>query len=129
MSDLVVSPEVVQEETTVLCSGVLTDERGVALGSAQLTACTLLMYLVDGSGLFIIGTLGNPVNILNVGRGVVDASGNIEITLTPADNDIVGAGGGRFEVHEMLVEWTYAAGVKKGKQRVRYQVENLSKVV
>ena len=124
-TDLTARASAVPEKSTSLLSGQLVDETGAAIPAAQLTTFALTLYAVVTS-LPIINSV-SAVNILNTGRGTVDGSGNWTITLTPADNAIVGTDPGH-EVHRALLEWTWNGGLKGGKHEVDFLVRNLDKV-
>lgn len=115
----------VPEKSTSLLTGQLVDETGAAIPAAQLTTFALSLYAAI-STLPIINSVA-AVNILNTGRGTVDSSGNWTITLTPADNAIVGTDPGH-ERHIALLEWTWAGGTKGGKHEIEFSVRNLDKV-
>jgi len=74
------------------------------------------------SGLPIINGR-NDADILST----IDAGGLWTITLTPADNAMVGSDAG-LEQHRILLEWTYGAGAKAGKHEIDFPVRNLDKV-
>lgn len=119
-----VLPEVIPEGVTSRITGTLVDETGAPLGSSQVTALTMTLYAVDAS-LSIINSR-SATNILNTGPGTLDVSGNLVITLTPADNDVVGTAPGH-EKHRLLLEWAYG-GTKAGKHEIEFAVCNLDKV-
>ena len=112
---------VIPEGATSLITGSLVDEAGAALGSGQLQAFTMTLYALV-SGLPIINGR-NDADILST----IDAGGLWTITLTPADNAMVGSDAG-LEQHRILLEWTYGAGAKAGKHEIDFPVRNLDKV-
>jgi hypothetical protein len=95
------------------------DETGAGIPAASLTTLTLTVYAV---------IIGNPlvngidhVNVLNAGRGTVDALGNVVVLLAPADMLLVNLVGVP-EQHIMLLEYTYASGAKEGVHEVVFTV-------
>lgn len=119
-----VIPDLIPEKSTWRYTGVLKDEKAVAIPAASLTTLTLTLYNLET--LAIINSL-DGINILNTNRGTVDANGNLAITLHPADNLIVDTTKIE-ETHMMLLQWTYAAGVEAGRHEVEFKVRNLDKV-
>lgn len=126
MSDSIrtVLQDVVAERSTALLSGTLVDETGAALGASSLTTFTFTLY--NRSTEVVINSR-TATSILNTGPGTVDSSGNWTLTLTPADNAIIGTD--QSEWHVALLQWTYGvAGAKSGAHEVMYAVRNLAKV-
>lgn len=121
VTDLTHKP--IAERTTRKITFLVVDEDGVAVPGASLTTLTLTLY--DEITEAIINTVDDK-DILNVGGGLVDGSGNGSYTMDPADNQIVGTAS--FEDHIALFEWTYGGGAKAGKEEVRLRVDNFSKV-
>lgn len=125
MTDRIVLPGTFHEKATTRVTAKITDEAAAALGSAALNTLTLTLYnFADGA---IINSR-NQQSILNANGGVVDASGNLTLTLAPADMVIVDTGL-LLERHVALIEWTYAGGLKTGRQEVELMLRNLTKVV
>lgn len=117
--------DIVGEKTTCRITGALVDEAGAALGSAGLTTLTLTLYALTDT-LPIINAV-SAVNVLNTGRGAIDAGGSFTLTLLPADNAIQ-ATGSPSELHRALVQWTWSAGAKAGAHEIDFRVRNLDKV-
>lgn len=118
---------IVAERTTLLVQATLRDETGAAIPSSALDALTLTIYNRDSTAQEIVNSV-DDVNILNTGRGTVNAtSGLVTIVLTPADNQIVNTAAD-LEWHRLLIEGTYAGGASAFKHEVDVQVRNLSKV-
>lgn len=114
----------VPELSTCLVSGQLVDDAGAGVGGAQLTTLTMTLWAL---------TPGKPIinsntsrDIKNVNQGTVDGSGNVAITLAPADNAIQVAGSER-EVHRMLLTWTYLSGTKTGRFVIDFDVFHVDK--
>jgi hypothetical protein len=111
------------QATELKYTAVLQDENGVGIAAASLTTLTLTVYALlvpPAIGTQIVNAIDH-VNVLNVGRGTVDASGNLTILLSPVDMPLVNAQGVP-EDHVLLVEWTYAAGAKGGNREVQITI-------
>lgn len=118
---------IVAERTTLLIKATLQDETGVAIPSAALQTLTLTLYARDSTAKTIINSV-DDVNILNTGRGTVNAtSGLLLLDLLPDDNQIIDTAAD-LEWHRALLEGTYAGGAKAFKYELDYQVRNLNKV-
>lgn len=118
---------IVPERTTLLIKATLLDENAAAIPAAGLTTLTLTLYARDSTAKTIINSV-DDVDILNAGRGTVNAtSGLVLIDLLPADNQIIDDTVD-LEWHRALLEGTYAGGAKAFKYEIDFQVRNLSKV-
>jgi hypothetical protein len=115
--------ELVPEKCSFYYSGYLKDEEGNAIVAADLTTLTVTVY-DETTGTIINGV--ENTNILNTGRGSIDAAGLLEVVLLPADMAVVGTG--KRETHILLIQWTWATGSKAGKKEVAFPVQNLTKV-
>jgi hypothetical protein len=113
------------EKSSYRITATITDESGAALPAASLTTLVLTLYALDAAQTIVNGV--NAANILNSGRGAVDAAGKLTLTLLPADNVLIDPTQSS-EIHVALVEWTWAAGLKAGKHEVQFTVVNLAKV-
>jgi hypothetical protein len=113
------------EKSTYRITATITDESGAALPAASLATLVLTLYALDAALTIVNGV--TAANILNTGRGAVDAAGKLTLTLLPADNVLIDPTQGS-EIHVALVEWTWAAGLKAGKHEVQFTVVNLAKV-
>lgn len=101
---------------TVMVQGQLVDELGAGIPAAQLTSLTL--SIVDTlTGAVVNGV--QQVNILNIGRGSVDALGNLTIRLLPADTSLASEPGAQQLQRSLIIDWSYAAGqiVSFGRQQ------------
>lgn len=99
--------------STAVYKTQLVDENNAAVPAAALSAMTL--SIVDTkTGAVINGV--SQVSILNTGRGTIDGSGNLVVTLLPADTAIVAAADGR-EYRSLVIDFTYSGG-KVGRHQV-----------
>lgn len=114
--------ETVPEQVSVRITGVIKDEAGNGVPGANLTTLTLTLY--DSSTESIINSR-NDSDINGVNGGSVDASGNLVMKLSPADNALIGTGDS--EKHIALIEWTYNAGADTGRAEVIFTVANLKR--
>lgn len=104
----------VKEDSTFQVTGIFKDEAGVVIPAADLT--TAKMWLWNHVGVVINSR--TAVNILNAGPGVVTAGGVLTLTLSPADNPIVGTGTEVVERHLLVIEWTWNVGAKKSHENI-----------
>ncbi|HUN49982.1 MAG TPA: hypothetical protein VMU42_02645 [Candidatus Sulfotelmatobacter sp.] len=96
----------------------LLDETGAAVPASALTALTL--SIVDtATGAVVNGC--SAADILNTGRGTVDAAGNLAITLTPADTALLAADDAQ-ECRSLVIDWTYGDGSKIGRHQVDFLI-------
>lgn len=114
--------ETVPEQVSVRITGVIKDEAGNGVPGANLTTLTLTLY--DSSTESIINSR-NDSDINGVNGGSVDASGNLVMKLSPADNALIGTGDS--EKHIALIEWTYNSGADTGRAEVIFTVANLKR--
>ncbi len=114
----------VNERTTRKYLAQFQDENGAPIPAASLT--TVKLTLIDAAtGQTINGRLKQ--NVLNANGVVIDGSGNLAWTMTPADNAIITPSVG-LETHTALFEWTWAAGSKANNKEVTFFVVNLNQV-
>jgi hypothetical protein len=114
----------VNEKTTSRVTGVFRDEANAVIGTTEMT--TLVATLYDK----VAGTIINSrdeQDVLNTNGGTLDASGNFTIQLDVADNIILDQTN-VYEVHVLLLEWTYDSGAKGGNQEIELYVVNLANV-
>jgi hypothetical protein len=111
----------VNEQSTALLSGIFTDEAGAVVGSGEMDTIKATLY--NRSNEQIINSR-NEQDILNANGGTLDVSGNFTFTFDPADGEIINTEE-PYEVHILLLEWTFASGTKGGNQQVELTVMNL----
>lgn len=98
----------------------------VPIPLADVTALLYSLFVHDASNTIINGR--DNVNVLNAGPGTYHAtSGLLTITLSAADQAIVGADAPSAEVHKARVKMTYGGG-KTAVQIVQFTVDNLPRV-
>ncbi len=114
----------VPEETTWRFTGKLVDETGAAVPAAQLSALTLTIHVDDAAKTQILA----PANILNTGRGTVDASGTLTIVFLPSPDGSIQDAALAREVHIATVRWQWAAGAKQAAHEIAFTVRNFAKV-
>ncbi len=120
-----------REATSAKLTATIQDESEAVIPAASLSSLTLLLY-DQTTELDSPGTTGavinsrNRQNILNANGCTVSTGGLMTLTLTPADNVIVNTGKSS-ERHVALIEYTYAAGLKAGKEEILVDVYNLSR--
>ena len=117
--------EIAREKSDYRITAQIVDAVGTGIPAANLASLTLTLHLDD-----IAATLINSVddaNILNAGRGTVDSSGNLVLTLSSADNVIIDTTLTE-ELHIALIEWTYNGGASQGRHQLAFRVRNLARV-
>jgi len=111
------------EKTQYTYRTVLKNDVGVAIGPADLTALQGTLFDQDTGA--IINSF-DTVGILNTDRGTLDASGNLAITLRPADMVILNAALA-YETHILKIRLTFGATGERN-HSVGFRVENMSRV-
>lgn len=117
-----------RESSSSRLIATVEDETETAIPAASIDTLTLHLYdqLTElnspGSTAAVLNGR-NRQNVLNTNGCTIDASGNLEMIFTPADNAIVNTGKS-VERHIALFEYTYAAGLKAGKEEVKIDVTN-----
>jgi hypothetical protein len=128
MSAQTTQPFHARESSSSRLEAVIKDEDEVAIPAASLGTLTLMLYdqitelASPGSTAAIINSR-NRQSVLNANGGTVDASGNMVMTFTPADNEIRHTSRSS-ERHVALFEYSYAGGLKAGKEQVLVDVYN-----
>src|SRR5262245_9276042 len=112
------------ELKTYRIRGDLIDEAGDPLAPGNLTSLTLRLF--DETTATILNGV-NGTNILNADRGNVDGNGHFTLLLQPDDSPILND---RLleEAHIAFVEWTFAAGQKRGGIEIEFFVWNFVKL-
>jgi hypothetical protein len=100
--------------TTIVYKAQVVDENKVPIAAASLGSMTL--SLIDAASKAIVNSV-NKAPILNAGRGTVDAGGNLQLTLTPADTALLVASDDQ-EIRTLVIDWTYSGGSKTGRKWV-----------
>jgi hypothetical protein len=116
------APITIAAGATAVYKGQLQDENGTAVPSAQLASLTL--SIVDTFSGAIVNSC-SQVNILNTGRGTVDSSGNLAVTLGPSDTALLVATD-QQEYRSMVLDWTYLGGAKTGRHQVDLLIQALT---
>jgi hypothetical protein len=120
-----------RESSTAQLTAVVEDETGTAIPGVSLDSMTLHLYnqktelASPGTTDAVINGRYNQ-NILNANGGTVDSSGRLVMVFTPADNQIIDTGKST-ERHVALFGFTYAAGLKAGKEEVLIDVTNYAR--
>lgn len=114
----------VAEKNAFPVTAAIVDEAGTLIPLAQIVTLVATLYDRE-SGSILNGR--NAQSVLNANGGTVDSAGNLTLTLVPADNAVLDAARA-FELHVLLLEWTYASGAKANRLQKRIAVRNLRKV-
>lgn len=108
--------------STPVYAAVMVDENDVPMGPGAFT--TLTLSIVDTLSGAIINGVDN-VNILNTGRGTLDANGNLTVAFLAADMAPYNAEDDQ-EQRSLVFGWTYNGGAKVGAHQVDFQLQALS---
>ena len=114
----------VTEQSTASVSGIFKDELNAVIGSGDMT--TLIGTLYEEVTEVVINSRDEQ-DMLNANGATLDGSGNFTLQLDPADNAIL-VDANEYEIHVLLLEWTYASGAKGGNAEVSVYVKNLAGV-
>ena len=131
MSAQTTQPFHAREASSSKLTATIQDESETAIPAASLGTLTLTLYdqLTElnspGSTAAIINSR-DAQDVLNANGCTVSTGGVMTMTFTPADNIIVNTGKSS-ERHVALFKYTYAAGLKAGKQEVLIDVYNYSR--
>jgi hypothetical protein len=112
----------VPEQSTWQYVTTIVDERGIFVSSTALT--TLTLTLQDLSNIPALPLIIDHRSIKNTGGGVVTSVGVLTLTLPPADTILL-VGTNAYERRYLLLEWTYAAGVKALAKEVFFVVKRV----
>jgi hypothetical protein len=104
--------------TTPEYSGVLVDANGNPIAGSQLT--TLTLSLVDTVTKAVVNSC-TDANILNTGRGTIDALGNLKINFLKTDTQLLDTTHKR-EYRSAVIIWTYNAGAGVGTREVKMMI-------
>jgi len=131
MSAQTTQPFHARESSSAKLTATIQDESETAIPAASLATLTIMLYdqeteLDDPGTTAAIINSRNRQNILNANGCAVSTGGVMTMTLTPADNVIVDTDKST-ERHVALIEYTYGAGLKSGKEEVLIDVYNLSR--
>ena len=133
MSAQTTQPFHARESSSARLTATVKDESETPIPGASLGTLTLMLYdqrtelASPGSTAAIINGR-NRQNVLNANGCTIDGSGNMVMIFSTADNVIVNPTLARkSERHVALFEYTYAAGLKAGKEEVLIDVFNLSR--
>lgn len=99
----------------------LLDPAGNPIPAAALN--TLTLTICNTSTRAIVNSC-KDVSILNTGRGTVDASGNVTVTLLAADTALQAAAD-QFEYRSLVLNWTFNSGQGVGEHQVNLLIQGL----
>ena len=114
--------------STPIYRGTLVDPYGAGIPAADLSSLTLTIADVL-TGDVINGV--SQVNILNTGRGTIDSSGNLQVSLLAADTSMDEVPGSLQVERALVIDWTYAtsgpaATSGSGRHQVNFTLVALS---
>lgn len=100
--------------STPVYTARIVDGGGVGIAASRFSALTLT--IVDTlSGAVVNGV--SQINILNTGRGTIDASGNLTISLLAGDMAMDEAPGAARIQRSLVIDWTFTTGLVVGTGR------------
>lgn len=103
--------------TTPVYQGQIVDATGTGIPASGLSSLTL--SIVDTlSGSIINGA--SQVNVLNAGRGAVDSSGNVTITLETGDTSLANTQAPSIQ-RSLVLDWITTAGAV-GRHQVNFVI-------
>lgn len=105
--------------STLTYKALIQDGFGNPVPSQNLTSLTLSMVETDTG--IIINNI-NAINILNQDRGAVDASGNLTVTLQPADTAF--ATMLQINMYSLILDFVYNGGT--GRHQVNFKLQQLA---
>lgn len=115
----------IPEHSAFEYGATLTKQDGTPFLPSEFSALTLTVYNLDATETLINGL--DAVDILNAGRGTLDASGRLTVLLEANDLALVDDAL-PHERHIMLIEGLYAAGALALRKEVEHVVINMSRV-
>lgn len=98
---------------TLIYKCQLLDETSTGVPASSLSALTL--SLVDSISFAVINSV-SQISVLNTGRGTVDSSGNVVITLNATDTALQSSLSSQ-EFRSLIIDFTYSGG-KVGRHQV-----------
>lgn len=115
------------ERVTAEITTTVTNQAGTGIPGSSLTTLTLTLY--DKKTGEVINSVSGT-DILNTGRGSIDESGVLTLTLEPEDMPVVDSDlkAGNIEHHVALIVWTWDSGDKRGHDELIIPVRNSLKV-
>lgn len=108
--------------TTPVYSVQLIDGYGNGIPASALN--TLTLTICDTSTRQIVNSC-QDVNILNMGRGTVDALGNVQVQLLAADTALE-IESDPYEYRSLVLRWTYNSGAGIGEHQVNLLMQPLA---
>lgn len=123
------APLIVQEGESLNIEGSLVDGDGnpILLGGIN----SFVLYLYDEATNYDVNFTLLGDDILNAGRGTVDANGNFVIRLDGDDTMVMGSlTENEVETHIARLVWTYNDGVgeRTGIQEIRHRIQKMTTI-
>jgi hypothetical protein len=115
----------IPERSAFRYTASLKKEDGSALGAADVSTLVLTVYNLDAA-LTIVNAI-NAANILNTGRGTLDAGGALVLVLDSLDLQLIDTTQ-ELERHVALITAVYAAGARAMYHEIEHTIVNLQKV-
>src|SRR6185312_7778962 len=112
-TSFVAPSQAVAAGSTAVYKAQIVDETGAAVPAANLSSLTL--SITDTLSGAVVNS-ASQVSILNTGRGTVDSSGNLVVTLTPQDTALLASTDAQ-EYRSLTIDFAYSGG-KTGRHQV-----------
>lgn len=109
--------------STPVVMAQIVDADAVGIPATNLNSLTL--SIVDTLTQTIVNGC-DQVNILNTGRGTVDAQGNVTIALLAADTSMAEVPGVQQIERSLVLDWTFNAGNSVGRGQVNFTLVSLA---
>ncbi len=111
--------QAVPARATAVYTAKIVDQNGNGIPDGSLE--TLVLSIYDVVTKAIVNGI-EDVDILNAGRGVVDTSGNLTLTLEPGDTAILASSPivGFTQERSLVLDWTYNGGNATGRHQVNF---------
>lgn len=113
----------IAEGSTPSYMATIVDGNGNAIPASSLT--TLTLTIANTTTGVVINNC-QQVNILNSGRGTVDANGLLTINLLVGDTSLSDSPGVAFVSRSLIIDWTYNGGTSTGRAQRDFIVRALA---
>jgi hypothetical protein len=103
--------------TTATVTAVATQQDGVTGFKPEVLTLTIVEKVTQT-------VISGPTSVLSS----CDASGNVSLELTPANRALLNPTGNTIEIHQLIFEWTWNSGARKGAAIIEYVLQRNANV-